>query len=137
MSQLYLEDQTDSLVRSIQSLVGSVRAEADLPQIRTHISTIANVVGEVVSATEDSLPVLAPLRGRVEPIMKNLADCISRLMSADAECERLGDKGSARSLMSKLPPLAFEIARETKELVQRVDMAGSGQAQGQRDEDYS
>ena len=133
--KLYLEDQTDSLVRSIQSLVGSIRAEEDLPQIRTHISTIANVVGEVVSATEKSLPVLAPLRGRVEPIVHNLANCNGRLMSANAESERLGDKGRVRSFMSRLPPLAFEIARETKELVQRVDMAD--QEQRQREEDYS
>jgi G protein-coupled receptor kinase-interacting protein 1 C term len=130
-----LEDQTDSLVRSIQSLVGSVRAEADLDQIRTHISTIANVVGEVISATENSLPGLASLLGRVEPVIHNLANCNSRLMSASAESERLGDKGRVRSFMSKLPPLAFEIARETKELVQRVDTAEQGP--GQREEDYS
>lgn len=133
--KLYLEDQTDSLVRSIQSLVGSIRAEEELPQIRTHIATIANVVSEVVSATENSLLVLAPLRGSVEPIVHNLAKCNERLMSANDESERLGDKGRIRSFMSRLPPLAFEIARETKELVQRVDMAD--QEQRRREEDYA
>jgi G protein-coupled receptor kinase-interacting protein 1 C term len=133
--QLYLEDQTDSLVHSIQSLVGSIRAEAELHQIRTHISTIANVVGQVVSATENSMPVSSSLRSQVEPIVRNLANCKSRLISASAESEGLGDKGRVREFMSKLPPLAFEIARETKELVQRVEMVDQEGAQGR--EDYS
>lgn len=38
--------------------------------------------------------------------------------------------------MSSLPPLAFEIARETKELVQRVEMADQGEGDGGQ-EDYS
>jgi septation ring formation regulator EzrA len=121
-----LEDQTDSLVRSIQSLVGSIRAEADLPQIRSHISTIADVVGQVVGATENSLATSSALRGRVEPIVQNLAQCNSRLANASAESEGLGEKRTAREFMSRLPPLAFEIARETKELVQRVELADSG-----------
>lgn len=121
-------------MRSIQSLVGSIRAEADLPQIRTHISTIADVVSDVVSATEHSMPVSASLRARVEPIVLNLSSCRSRLMTASAESEVL-DKRRVREYMSKLPPLAFEVARETKELVQRIETLDQEDRQGQ--DDYS
>jgi hypothetical protein len=75
------------------------------------------------------------LRGGVEPVVRNLANCKSRLTSASAESEALGEKRRVREFMSKLPPLAFEIARETKELVQRVEMVD--QERGQRQEDYS
>jgi hypothetical protein len=75
------------------------------------------------------------LRGGVEPIVRNLANCRSRLASASTESEALGEKSRVREFMSKLPPLAFEIARETKELVQRIEMVD--QERGQRPEDYS
>jgi G protein-coupled receptor kinase-interacting protein 1 C term len=133
--QLYLEDQTDSLVRSIQSLVGSIRNGAKVGQIRTHISTIAKVVGDVVNATEEALPTSPSLRGQVEPIVRNLAKGRSRMMTAGAESEGLKDKAQTKEFMSKLPPLAFEIARETKELVQKIDSADQEQLQGQ-DGDY-
>lgn len=81
------------------------------------------------------MPVSASLRARVEPIVLNLANCRTRLMSASAESEALGDKRRVRDFMSKLPPLAFEIARETKELVQRIEMVDHEGGQGQ--EDYS
>jgi hypothetical protein len=75
------------------------------------------------------------LRGSVEPIVRNLANCKSRLVSASAESEALGEKRREGEFMSKLPPLAYEIARETKELMQRVEMVD--QERGQRQEDYS
>lgn len=122
-------------MQSIQSLIGSVRADADLPHIRTHILSIANVVGQVISETEDTMLTSPSLRGRVEPVVRNLTLCKSKLISADAEGEDLRSKGRVRELMSRLPPLAFEIARQTKELVQRVENADHEQGLGQ--EDYS
>ncbi len=130
-----MEDQTDSLVHSIQTLVGSIRAEANLPQIRTHISTIADVVGEVVTATEGCIASSSSLRASVEPIVLNLTNCRSRLISASAESEALSEKMQVKGFLSQLPPLAFEIARETKELVQRVEEADQEVGQGQ--DDYS
>ena len=134
-SQIYLEDQTDCLVRSIQSLVGSVRAEVGLADIRAHIATIAEVVGQVVNASEHTMPRSAPLRKQIEPIVVKLASCKTRLLAASAESEKLADKGRTREFMSRLPPLAFEIARETKELVQRVDIVDENERHGR--EDYS
>ncbi|KAL9115707.1 MAG: hypothetical protein Q9227_000075 [Pyrenula ochraceoflavens] len=121
--KLYLEDQTDSLVRSIQGLVAAIRAEEPLPTIRSQMATIANVVGKVVSATESSMrdPSSSPaLRDRAEPIVQNLGECKNRLLNAAEESNRL-DGASAKNFTNQLPPLAFEIARETKELVQRIE----------------
>lgn len=122
-------------MRSIHSLVGSIRAEADLPTTRSHISTIANVVGQVVTATENSMPTSSLLYKQIEPIIRNLANYKSKLVSASAESESFGEKGDVREFMSRLPPLAYEIARETKELVQRVEIVDQERGRGQ--EDYS
>ena len=50
-----------------------------------------------------------------------------KLLDADPEAENLGDEGAWRDVVQRLPPLAFEVARETKELVQTVDGLGEGE----------
>jgi hypothetical protein len=87
-----------------------------MPSIRNHISDIASIVGSVVSATEsaiqDSTPISAALKLKAESSVKALAQCKGKLMTVSA-------------LTQKLPPLAFEIARETKELSQKIDLVGA------------
>ena len=110
-------------MRSIQALVAAIRSEEPLPTIRSQISTIAAVVGKVVSATESSMrdPSYPPaLRERAEPIIQNLGGCKEKLLHAAEESARL-DTAGAKDFTNRLPPLAFEIARETKELVQRIE----------------
>jgi len=121
--QAYLEDQTDTLVTSIQSLVASIRGEKEIHVIRDHINVIANVVGKVVSSTESTVhqvdnPLLTE---RAEPVIQNLAGCQTKLVNAGIDSENIRDAAGLREFTNKLPPLAFEIARETKELVQRID----------------
>jgi hypothetical protein len=48
-------------------------------------------------------------------------------MAVSAESESLdasSSRGAVKALTQKLPPLAFEIARETKELVQKIELVG-------------
>lgn len=122
--QLYLEDQTEGLVQSIQALVASIRAGDEMPAIRSHISAISAVVGNVVSSTENAMnkPDINPaLRERVSPVVQTLSSCRDRLSETGAEGEDVTNPAELRDVTNKLPPIAFEIARETKELVQRID----------------
>ena len=79
------------------------------------------------------MSVSASVRRRVEPIVLNLAKYRSTLIHASAESEGLAEGGETREFMRRLPPLAFEIARETKELVQRVEMTDQERVQGRED----
>jgi hypothetical protein len=93
-----------------------------------------------VNATETSMQSTGnvELRAQGDPIVKKLAQCKQKLMEKTEEGRRLADEGddSARADMEwrdwtkGLPPVAFEIARETKELVQRVDAIDSGNYRG-------
>lgn len=105
--------------------------------MRPNLSTISDIVSEVIDSTKSALPGSCSLREQVEPQFHKLSKCRGRLMKASAESETLAtaDKTKVREFMSRLPPLAFEIARETKELVQWVDSARPEQLQEQ-DEDY-
>ncbi|KAK2873462.1 hypothetical protein FQN49_002354 [Arthroderma sp. PD_2] len=122
--RLHLEDQTSSLVHSIQSLVASIRGEDPMSAIQMHINTIADAVEKVVSSTETAMakPDANPaLRERAVPVVEILARQRDDLLDIGAEGSKTSDPAEIRELNSKLPPIAFQIARETKELVQRVD----------------
>lgn len=114
-----MEDQTAILVQNIQNLVGSIRSDAPVTQISAEINAIAEVVGKVVSETEAS--------GNGGEMLTRLAACRQRLLEAGERGQELASRGRKpgerewRMWTQTLPPIAFEIARETKELVQRVD----------------
>ncbi|ROW07722.1 hypothetical protein VMCG_03545 [Cytospora schulzeri] len=116
--KIYLDDQTAVLVQTIQSLVGSIRGDADINQIDPLIRSIVDTVGKVISETEAA--------GNGDMIGR-LADSQQRLLEAGERGHDLAADGKGESdrdwrmWTQTLPPIAFEIARETKELVQRID----------------
>ncbi|OJJ35506.1 hypothetical protein ASPWEDRAFT_172308 [Aspergillus wentii DTO 134E9] len=124
--KLYVEDQTEGLVQSIQALVASIRAEDALITVRTHVSAISSVVTNVASSTEHLInkPGAHPaLRERSGPIIQTLDAHRGRLVETAADGEDAFSAEQLREITNKLPPIAFEIARETKELVQRLEPA--------------
>ncbi|KAK4181698.1 hypothetical protein QBC36DRAFT_39878 [Triangularia setosa] len=118
--KIYLEDQTAVLVQTIQDLVQLIRNDADINQVTEEINTIVDVVGQVVSETEST-------GGNGVELVRRLSACRERLMEAGKRGLDLAAAGNDstsrewRMWTQTLPPIAFEIARETKELVQRVD----------------
>lgn len=115
---MYLEDQTDGLVQSITSLVDGCRKEEAAPVIHNHMmsisTTIENIVNSVERTGNEPSSYQAALREKSNPILMNLQECRDQMMQA-------GDDASAsKEFSQQLPPLAFKIARETKELVSRV-----------------
>lgn len=134
------------LVQNIQSLVSSIRSEAGINAISSQITAIADNVGTVVSSTETAMSSTgnSALRVQGEPILKKLSNCRQRLLEAGEEGRAIAAEGRdddegerAWSQWNKsLPPIAFEIARETKELVLRVDIIDGDQTRG-GDDDFS
>ncbi|KAL5341259.1 hypothetical protein BJX70DRAFT_359259 [Aspergillus crustosus] len=122
--KFYVEDQADGLVQSIQSLVASIRGEESMTTIRTHVSAIASIVTNVSSSTEhfiskpETNPVLQQRAGKSIEVLEYQR---SRLVGAAAEGEGATDAAELRAFTNQLPPIAFEIARETRELGQRLD----------------
>lgn len=134
------------MVQNIQSLVSSIRSEAGFAAVSGQINAIANVVGQVVTATENSISSTgnAALKSQGEPILTKLSSCRERLIDAGEKGRAIAD-GSAgdeeqeekawRVWNQSLPPIAFEIARDTKELVTKIDTIDADQGRG--DDDFS
>ena len=118
--KIYLEDQTAVLVQTIQNLVQLIRDEANIDLVTEEINTISNVVGQVVAETK-------ALGSSGMGFVGRLSACRDRLMEASKSGLDLAAAGNDtqsrewRMWTQTLPPIAFEIARETKELVQQVD----------------
>lgn len=82
------------------------------------------------------------LRSQSQPVIKKLSACRERIITAGdkgreiANEGREDDEGDAewKAWNQSLPPIAFEIARETKELVLRVDVLDG---EGGPDDDFS
>ena len=120
-AKLFLENQTNDIVESIQSLLESIKADDTAGDLHTHIAAIAGVVGKVLASTEAAMARAgnAALRERAEWIVANLAGCRERMLAGlggAAPAERVG-----KEFKSKLAGLAFDMARETKELVRTVE----------------
>lgn len=121
--KLYVENQTEGLVQTIQALVSSIRAEEDLSMIRTHTTAISTVVNNVSSSTKGLIhkPDVNPaLNERCGPTIQTLEANSSRLSDTVQAGESVTG-GELREITNKLPPIAFEIARETKDLVQQLN----------------
>jgi hypothetical protein len=115
-----------------------------MPIIRSHISNIGDVVSNVVSATEGSFEepssYSAALKQRTLPITNILTDCKTKLLKASVDSQALDGLGRAKEVKdftARLPPLAFGFARETKELVQRVEALYGAGALANESEDFS
>ncbi|KAJ5103848.1 hypothetical protein N7532_004377 [Penicillium argentinense] len=122
--KFYVEDQTDSMVQSIQALVASIRAEHDMHTVQTYVSAISDIVSNVVSSTEHLTHERSgdsSLRERTEPIIHSLYECRDRLTGTATEGIDANTPEHLREVTNRLPPIAFELARQTKELVQRLE----------------
>ncbi|KAH8899369.1 hypothetical protein GQ53DRAFT_801926 [Thozetella sp. PMI_491] len=118
--RVYLQDQSAILVDTIQNLVQLIRNDASINQVTDEINVITDVVGKVVVESESFGPSGAAL-------VERLASCRQRLLEAGDRGMDLAAEGKDpksrewRMWTQTLPPIAFEIAKETKGLVQRAD----------------
>ena len=118
--RIYLQDQSDVLVETIQNLVQLIRSDASIDQVTEEIAVITEVVGRVVSESES-------FGSSGAAMVQRLATCRQRLLEAGDRGLDLAAEGKDpksrewRMWTQTLPPIAFEIAKETKGLVQRVD----------------
>jgi hypothetical protein len=116
--RIYMENQSDFLVDTIQAMVASIRSDAPIVQINEQILQIAEIVGRIISETEGTASG-GTLVGR-------LSSCRQRLLEAGESGQTLVARGLTpddrewRMWTQTLPPIAFEIARETKELVEEI-----------------
>lgn len=120
--QVSLETQTEGIVENIQHLLSSIRAGDDMATLQGHVEQIAGVVDKVVKNTEDAMKQSGneKLRERGDWIVSNLAGCAGK-MSAATNGPVPADGPADKEFRGGLAALAFDLARETKDLVRTVE----------------
>lgn len=121
---MYVEDQTEGLVQSIQALIASIRAEEWITTVGTHVSAISSIVTSVASSTQHLINKPGANQNLQEhscSTLQTLEAHRRHLLDVTEEGEGAASAEQLREVTNKLPPIAFAIARETKELVQRLD----------------
>ncbi|KAI5787655.1 hypothetical protein DFH27DRAFT_221162 [Peziza echinospora] len=120
--RVFVETQFEGIVESISTLLDAIRKDKAMDILRDEIYEIGSVVGKVVDSTQSSMSVTSNvmLREKGEWIVKKLADCRGKMMDMGDQGARL-QGGATKEFKGKLAGLAYDMAREIKELVKTVE----------------
>lgn len=120
--QIFLETQAEGIVESIQSLLSRIRADGDMQALRNHVTNITDVVARVVDNTHTAMAQDGndKLRERGDWIVANLSGCSDKMTAMSEEGEPV-DGPADKEFRGRLAALAFDLARETKDLVRTVE----------------
>jgi hypothetical protein len=120
--RILLETQMVGIVESIQLLLTSIRAGDDMQTLRKHVDNITPVVWKVLQSTENSMqePGNGTLMGREGWIVANLSKCLQSMSEMSNEGEPI-DGPADKEFRGRLASLAFDLVRETKELIRTVE----------------
>ncbi|KAF0369171.1 hypothetical protein F8M41_013440 [Gigaspora margarita] len=116
----YLEQQTESIVQAIQTLLGSIRNGSYANDFSENIASIVTVVVNVISTCQNFLETSsgAPYRSRGDPILKDLENGANKLGEMRETIVNDGENFMAnKASKQRLASASFEIAKFTKELV--------------------
>lgn len=94
-------------------------------QIDAISSTVDNVTTATTRAMEQQPELTRMLHDRTGVVIHNITSGLANLKDTGAEGSAITVPEQLREVTSKLPPIAFQIAREMKELVQRLDLSQS------------
>lgn len=127
---MYIEDQTTTLVSTIQTLVSTVRTPLPSPPtINTSLSQMAAISHTIINAIDRSMTSNPQLRQEADEIVNRLAKAREQVLDRLDEAGQMPEDGPQGEDEERgwigwckgLPPLAFEVARETKGLVGVVE----------------
>lgn len=91
--------------------------------VKEHLDDISVIVGKIVRESEDTMQgsKQTAVQDRTNPVVQTLIACRALLMDASVEGNGIQDGTEWKEFTKKLPPLAFDVARQTKELMQRLN----------------
>ncbi|KAG0635296.1 hypothetical protein HOY80DRAFT_1094038 [Tuber brumale] len=120
--RILLETQMVGIVESIRLLLASIRDGDDMQTLRKHVGNITPVVWEVLQSTENSMQESSngTLMEREGWIVANLSKCLQSMRAMSNEGEPI-DGPADKEFRGRLASLAFDLVRETKELIRTLE----------------
>ncbi|KAM0755439.1 hypothetical protein T439DRAFT_330639 [Meredithblackwellia eburnea MCA 4105] len=114
--KIYLENQTEAIVHSIQSLLSAIRSGAQGEQLNENLTQIITIVSSIVAISKDALPDHSRVEG--DEILRDLADNCDKLSGmSQSSNSAVFDKATKQAMASA----SFGVAKSLKALNALLD----------------
>ncbi|SGY30973.1 BQ5605_C002g01197 [Microbotryum silenes-dioicae] len=113
----YIENQTEAIVHSIQSLLGAIRGGAQAEQLNENLTQIITIVSSIVAISRDALPLHS--RPESEGILRDLAENCDRLSEMQSLAASGGGPNSTafnKQTKQSMASASFGVAKSLKQL---------------------
>ena len=115
--QSYIENQTEAIVHSIQSLLSAIRSGSQGEQLNENLTQIITIVSSIVAISKDALP-RVNAGGEGESILADLTDHCDKLSEMQSETSNGGNNGQLFTKQTKqaMATASFGVAKSLKQL---------------------
>lgn len=114
--RVFLEDQTENIVSSIQQLLSAIRADARPQVLQAHMGEIVTIVGLVSTTMREAFESSSSLKSQAGMIVDVLDKCTSRIKDMQTSASINKEQQASKEFKQKLAGIAFDTAKQTKEL---------------------
>ncbi|GAA5918784.1 hypothetical protein JCM1841_002734 [Sporobolomyces salmonicolor] len=113
----YIENQTEAIVHSIQSLLSAIRSGAQGSQLNENLTQIITIVSSIVAISKEALPDHSRSEG--DAILQDLTDHCDKLSEMQSQSDGgAGHQGAAFTKQTKqaMASASFGVAKSLKQL---------------------
>lgn len=112
--QSYIENQTEAIVHSIQSLLSAIRSGSQGEQLNENLTQIITIVSSIVAISKDALPRGGGAAGEGEAILADLTDHCDKL--SEMQSETGGGQAFTKQTKQAMATASFGVAKSLKQL---------------------
>ncbi|GAA5925645.1 hypothetical protein JCM10213_008845 [Rhodosporidiobolus nylandii] len=120
----YIENQTEAIVHSIQSLLSTIRSGASGSELTDNLTQIITIVSSIVAISREALP--ASARGEGDVILQDLITHCDKLSEMQNAGHGSGPDAFTKQTKQAMAAASFGVAKQLKQL--------NGLVQGQAEE---
>ncbi|GAA5908347.1 uncharacterized protein JCM6883_004358 [Sporobolomyces salmoneus] len=112
----YIENQTEAIVHSIQSLLSAIRSGSQGEQLNENLTQIITIVSSIVAISKDALPRTGTSGEEGESILNDLTNHCDKLSEMQSETSQGGLQSFTKQTKQQMATASFGVAKSLKQL---------------------
>lgn len=113
-AQSYIENQTEAIVHSIQSLLSAIRSGAQSSELNENLTQIITIVSSIVAISQEALPDRA--RDEGDSILQDLTTHCDKLSEMQSQAAGAGPDAFTKQTKQAMAAASFGVAKSLKQL---------------------
>ncbi|BGO96598.1 Cell polarity protein [Rhodotorula toruloides ATCC 204091] len=110
----YIENQTEAIVHSIQSLLSAIRSGAQSSELNENLTQIITIVSSIVAISQEALPDHA--RDEGDAILQDLTTHCDKLSEMQSQAAGAGPDAFTKQTKQAMAAASFGVAKSLKQL---------------------